>query len=634
MSTNPGQVVSVEEFLLPEKLACTIADRFIMWESMRQTWISEKEEVQKYVFATDTTKTSNSKLPWSNKTTLPKLCQVRDNLSANYMMALFPKRKWLIWEGSSLDDETVAKKKAIESYMGWVIDRNEFYEEVAKLVADYIDYGNAIGTVEWVDRRNTIESSTQDAPRQQYGYVGPMVRRIAPVDIVINPIAPDFTSTPKIIRSIVSLGELKELMERESLDEGELEDAKELYDYLKKVREYAKSQNVGNTTKDVIYNISGFDSFRSYLETNYVEVLTFYGDIYDEETDEFLRNQVIKIVDRHRIISKRSNPSIFGSAPIYHAGWRVRPDNLWAMGPLDNLVGMQYRIDHLENIKADIFDLFAYPPYKVKGYVENFKWGPLEPIYIGDDGDVELMVPDVQALQANTEIAILEQKMEEMAGSPKEAMGFRTPGEKTKYEVQRLENAASRIFQNKINQFSRQMVEQLLNAMLELARRHLDSTTIRVMDDELKIANFETLTAEDISGQGRLRPVAARHFAEISQQIQDLTQFLSSAPGQDPAVSQHFSSIGIAKIYEQLLDLEEHKLVTPFIRISEQADAQRMMNVAEEQVSMDTMTPNGFSTGDFDASAAQGAPNGAPPGQPGPQGAGTPTPGGTYQSPS
>ena len=35
--------------------------------------------------------------------------------------------------------------------------------------------------------------------------------------------------------------------------------------------------------------------------------------------------------------------------------------------------------------------------------------------------------------------------MEEMAGAPKEAMGFRSPGEKTAYEVQRMENAASQV---------------------------------------------------------------------------------------------------------------------------------------------------------------------------------------------
>src|SRR5690606_19796653 len=143
----------------------------------------------------------NSKLPWSNKTTIPKLCQIRDNLFANYMASMFPKQKWLIWEGDTESDETMQKKQAIESYIGWTLDRNEFYDEVSKLVLDYIDYGNAFVTVEWADRRNL----TKD--KQQVGYVGPMIRRISPLDIVFNPIAPDFASSPKIIRSLVTMGE-------------------------------------------------------------------------------------------------------------------------------------------------------------------------------------------------------------------------------------------------------------------------------------------------------------------------------------------------------------------------------------------------------------------------------------------
>lgn len=52
-----------------------------------------------------------------------------------------------------------------------------------------------------------------------------------------------------------------------------------------------------------------------------------------------------------------SSRNWLGKTSIVHAGWRYRPDNLWAMGPLDNIVGMQYRIDHLENLKADAMDL-------------------------------------------------------------------------------------------------------------------------------------------------------------------------------------------------------------------------------------------------------------------------------------
>jgi len=46
------------------------------------------------------------------------------------------------------------------------------------------------------------------------------------------------------------------------------------------------------------------------------------------------------------------------------------------MGPLDNLVGMQYRLDHLENMGADIWDFSGYPVQKIKGFVEDYVWQP------------------------------------------------------------------------------------------------------------------------------------------------------------------------------------------------------------------------------------------------------------------
>src|SRR5690606_6995541 len=288
---------------------------------------------------------------------------------------------------------------------------------------------------------------------------------------------------------------VKDMLEQYAKSPEELEYAEELWDYMKDIRMQAGLFPPNTMTKDSIYTVAGFDTYQGYLASHYAEVLTFYGDIFIEgdngKQGELPNNHIITVVDRHKIICKKPNPSFFGQAPIYHVGWRVRPDNIWAMGPLDNLVGMQYRIDHLENMKADVFDLIAYPPVKIKGYVGDFQWGPLEHIYIEDaDGDVELLSPDVKALAADNQIAILETKMEEMAGSPKEAMGCRTPGEKTKYEVQRLENAASRIFQSKITQFERQIIEPILNAMLELARRNMDITTIRVYDTEFNIPVF------------------------------------------------------------------------------------------------------------------------------------------------
>lgn len=589
------KVINIESNTLdPDAVATDIADKYITWEDNRQEKVAEWRELQEYIFATDTTKTTNSKLPWSNKTTMPKLCQIRDNLFANYMATMFPKRRWLIWEGETPTDEETLKRKTIESYIAWIIDRNEFYDEVSKLILDYIDYGNCFGTIEWIDKTQILDKeenlSNLNDPSEKVGFVGPMIKRISPLDIVFNPIAPSFTSSPKIIRSFISLGELKGLIDQESSIPEEKEAAEKLYNYLINLRQSFAGDTKGDNifTKDRIFSISGFDSFQSYLESDSVEILTFYGDYYDGE--EYHRNRIVRVVDRHKIISNTANPSYFGETPIWHCGWRIRPDNLWAMGPLDNLIGMQYRIDHLENMKADIFDLVAAPPLKIKGYVGDFTWGPFERIFVDDSGDVEVLSPDVQALQADNQIAYLQAQMEEMAGSPREAAGFRTPGEKTKYEVQRLENAASRIFQNKINQFERTL-EHLLNGLLELSRRNLNPSTIRVFNDELKISTFLNLSKEDLVGKGRIRPIAARHFAEQAQQVQDLAQFFSSASGQDPSILQHFSSIKVAKLYESILNIEDYNIVQPYIRLAEQAESQQLSQIHEEDTMMQTQTP-------------------------------------------
>jgi len=562
---------------------------------MRQVWKNDKEEVRRYVYATDTTQTTNATLPWKNKTTIPKLCQIRDNLYSNYTATLFPKRKWLVWEANERDAAQKDKRDAITNYMCWAIEQPSFKHEMDKIILDYIDFGNCFATVEWQDQQVALEDG-----RVQTGYVGPAIRRINPLDMVMNPVAEEFTKSPKFVRSVISLGELKELLERMTTDENQ-EEYKELYNYLLDIRFRAREFDGDWIQRDRLYAMDGFTSFRAYLLSDYCEVLTFYGDWYDPYTKTFEKNRVITVVDRHKLIGNKPNPSYFGYPPIFHVPWRKKQDNLWGMGPLDNLVGMQYRMDHVENMKADIWDLVTYPVQKIKGFVEDFTWQPGEKIFTSEEGDVELVQPDVQVMQSNMEIGNLSTLMEEMAGAPREAMGIRSPGEKTKYEVQSLENASSRVYQNKINQFEEQMVEPLLNAMLELAKRNMaGATTIRVFDDEFKMSTFQTLTPQDITGAGRIKPVAARHFAEEAQLVQNLNGLTSS--NMWPFIQQHWSSIKLAKIYEDIFDLKDYEVVLPYVNIAEQADGQRQVQALQEQLHQEMGTATGMGE-DFDMDA-------------------------------
>lgn len=575
----------VGDIINPDQKASRLCEQYVSMDNWRNPWKRAMEEINKYVYATDTTQTGNSSLPWKNKTTIPKICQISDNLYSNYTLVMFPKEKSIFWLADNKDSNSVTKRNAIQNYMSWVISQPAFKEELFKSILDYIHKGNAILTVEWVDNR------VQQKDKTQAGYVGPSLRRISPLDCVINPTAESFIHSPKFIRSIMSMGELKDHLESISNDENRVE-YQRLFDYLKEIRSRARGLYGDWVERDDIYRMDGFGSFQQYLLSNTVEVLTFYGDFYNADDNIFEKNRVITIVDRHRIINDKANPSFFGYPPIFHTPWRRRVDNLWGMGPLENLVGMQFSIDKRVNQMADILDLTAYPVIKVKGFVEDFVWQPAEKIFVSDEGDVDILQPNIQIQQLIQDIAITEAKMEEMAGAPKEAMGFRSPGEKTKYEVQRLENAASRIFQNKISQFEEFILEPALNAMLELARRNMVNTTSIPVIDEFDVQTFQDLTVDDITGVGRIKPRGARMFSEQAEAVQNLQGL-----GQSPMwqfVQPHFSAIKMAKFYEDTFDLTDYGLVTPYIALAEQADGQRQVQVLQEQLHQEMGTATGM----------------------------------------
>lgn len=580
-----GKVLPLENVISPDLLATRITERYVQWDTLRGVAKQDWEEIRRYVYATDTTQTSNVLLPWKNKTTIPKLCQIRDNLFANYSATLFPKRagRWIDWEAD--DPASQDKKDAIVNYMAWCVDQPFFRAEAEKLIQDYIDFGNCFATVEWKDMRVEQKNKTQ------VGFVGPTLRRISPLDIVFNPTSENFLESPKIIRSVISLGELKSLLERMSTDENQKE-YEELYDYLRKIRFHAQQFQGDWIQKDRLYAMDGFTSFRAYLQSDFVEILTFYGDWYDPYQDTFEKNRVITVVDRHKLINNRPNDSYYGYPPIFHSPWRRKQDNLWGMGPLANQVGLQYRLDHVENMKADIWDLVTYPVQKVKGFVEDFVWQPGEKIFVSEEGDVELIQPDVNVFQSNMEINTITTMMEEMVGAPKEAMGIRSPGEKTKYEVQRLENASSRMFQNKIFQFS-DFLDSCLNAMLELAQRNMAAlTSIRIFNDDYQTVTFQSLTVDDITGVGRIRAIGARHFAEQAELVQNLTSLTGS--GLWPTVQPHFSGIVLSKVLESAFDLKDFRAVTPYIQLAEQADAQRYIQAMQEQLHQEQGTATGI----------------------------------------
>lgn len=567
--------------------AIQIGLRFQQYDSARQEWKDQKKELRNYIVATDTKKTANSKLPWRHTTTIPKLTQIRDNLHAQYMSALFPNDEWLRWEAYTKDGLNKEKKTAIEYYMRAKLRRTNFKSVVSTLLYDYIDFGNVFVTSDYMKQvRPADKKNPLSIP--QILYQGPMAKRVSPYDVVFDPTNTDFYSSWYIIRELKTLGDLrKDINQKSGAERKAAENAYKRVLENRRAIAGASGKSLAGFDSKIGLEVDGFGSYSQYMMSDYCEILVFHGDWYNKDTGELHEDRVITVLDRAIVVSDVQNESWNGNRKLVFGTWRGRSDTLYGMGPLDNLVGMQYKIDHLENIKADMFDLICMPPIKIKGQVENFSWEPLAEILLGEDSDVEMLALDPRALQADTQIAILEQKMEEFAGAPRQAVGQRTPGEKTAFEIQVLEQNSNKMFQEKATRFEVMVLEPLVNMMLEEARRNIDGIDlVSTMDDDFGVVNFLGITREDLSIEGKITPIGARHFLQRNLAIQNYIG-LRNAIGADPTVMAHISGKAEARMFEDLLGLEKYQLVRENVRVEESIETAKLqqegMQVLQEQ---------------------------------------------------
>tara|TARA_B100000519_G_C14199864_1_gene417314 strand:+ start:68 stop:928 length:861 start_codon:yes stop_codon:yes gene_type:complete len=268
---------------------------------------------------------------------------------------------------------------------------------------------------------------------------------------------------------------------------------------------------------------------------------------------------------------------------------------------------MQYRIDHLENLKADVFDVIAQPVFFIKGddvQEPSEGYRPGATYYGGVDSDVRTITPDATALNADNQIALYQRMMEEMAGAPPETRGIRTPGEKTAFEVSKLDQNATMMFVDKARIFER-MLESMLKESFELMLLNFDIEDYKeIFGDEAEDLGLRALSMESELSRGEFQAIGARHWTRRNRETLEINNFMSG-PMQDPKIRAHVSGIALADYWERKLNLEDEGIVEENAGVKEdvrlqaiaQEEAQRLQEVAQsDPVGVGDVTGTGTET--------------------------------------
>ena len=560
-------------------LATYVTDRWhdFIHSGERNKWREEVNEVKAFRYAADTRSTSNSQNPLSHSTHLPKLTQVADTLEAHYSDAMFPHSQWLQFEAGDRLANTEKTRRLIETYIHSRHTLSGYEREMAALLRDWVDEGNCFGEIVWQS-----DTAGNDNGLLRKAYIGPRLRRIDPRRVAFNTQASTFRESWKIIQSVKTRGDIAQDIMNETLGEQYREILKASEEFKRYIQ--ANMGSLGETWVEDEYD--GFGSNLNYFGFgDAVELLTFYGSIYDTGTGEMHLNRKIVIIDRKWVLMNEPIETWDGKPHIYHSTWRERPNTLLGMGPLQNLTGMQYMINHLQNTKADAFDKMVAPD-RLFSNIEDMKRqadGSMH-FYAHDGGMVSNIAPDTTILNADFQIDALERKMEEYAGVPPEAFGFKTPGEQTKFEVSERINGSARLFQNRIKKFEREVIEPTVNAELELAKVHLDRN-LQILTSRQEGDIFEEITPDLIKNKGTLIARGAQHYAQQARMVQELSNFMG-VTASDPEIRMHFPPKKIAQAFNSLLGGFGQKdgIYEEFGRLAEQVETQQYQQAAAGMV--------------------------------------------------
>lgn len=561
--------IDIKQLQEPEGLASAIANKFTTWEASKDEWYQNARETLENLYATSTRDIYNQTREFDNCTHLPKLTQIRDMLITYYLDAMFSLPDFVDWEPYDKETTNYETKNTLKAIIKQMLKDSQFKPTIRQIVEDYVDYGMCFATVLPVNE--TLNGSVI--------YNGPKATRINPLDIFFDPLAVSFEKSPKIIRTVLTIGELVK--------------ASEDNETFKKA--LAKRANIHHklcdtthkeTIADDMCNIAGLGSWSAYYASDLVEILTFYGDLYDINEDKMYSNAKIVVMDRSIVLENTEIPNYGFNCNILKAGWRDRKDNLWSMSPLDNLKGMQFMIDFLENKRADIFNFISNPIFVTQGDVEMPEYlFPGCHVGIDTDGSFQMLKPDGTALQADLYIDRYLTLMEEMAGTPREAMGFRTPGEKTAFEVSQLNTASSRLFNEKVRKFEEEMLEPLITLMLRVFLSDKSRVAKIKKTNEYGATIFEDIEVSKLSANGRFVATGSSTYTEKAQIAQTLLQLSNTALFADPLISNYFDPKAIANIISYATGLDKFSnLIKPNARVAEDLKMKKAAEFAQQSL--------------------------------------------------
>ena len=127
--------------------------------------------------------------------------------------------------------------------------------------------------------------------------------------------------------------------------------------------------------------------------------------------------------------------------------------------------------------------------------------------------------------------------------------------------------------------------------MLETAKRNLNLPELaKVYDDDFGVQDFLSVTKEDLTARGKIRPIGARHYAARAQLLQNILGVFNSPIGQ--IIAPHISPKLLATMVEEYMGFDKFGFIKDNAALFEAAEQEKLKMQIQQDLQSQQAEPS------------------------------------------
>jgi Bacteriophage head to tail connecting protein len=479
---------------------------------------------------------------WRHKLTGAKAYEAVETIVGYLTGATFPNRDWFGVEPMAPHtDDNLQLARLIKKHITNKLDESGFKNQWAVYLRQLVITGTSVIALPWRTEYETGHKHAKLNLGDDYGdsyvqeeymystYDAPSIEVLDVFDCYVDPCVNDPNKGSFIRKLTKSKHQLLALAKDGTYDV-------EPTDIVNMKGDYGAGYDTSTSRKNTLQTFEGLQT-QAWSPTELVELIEYWGDVYDDETGECEYNMVVTLMG-DKVIGYEKSPFWCGT-PFIIGTYSMTGHSPYGFGGIQPVLGLLHQLDIVTNQRLDNLELAINNMWTLKSdgvlQPDEVYTEPGRVFQVSDHGDLQPLASQAQSWTVTyQEAGLLEQNIDKSFGTGNYiSSNQQRSGERvTATEVAAVRDAGGNRLSTVHKHIEETALIPFLGKLFSMVHQFtVEPVNVRVAGEGADEYNYWELEPTDFNMPVKLRPVGSDTVIERKAYVQARLEFVQAVSG-------------------------------------------------------------------------------------------------------